>query len=335
MTESDQPPALPSRFAFTTDELPCELDDRARLLRWREMTEELYGSIDTSYAVDRPFFVSIKAARFGSVVVDELASTLTRSARTARNIAVDGNDDLFLGLNCGSVAMTHRQRNREVVHSAGSAILLSNAEPGEVRSDPSNVWRSVYLPRRRLLELVCDVEDRVARRIAAEHPAVQHLRRYLDIVLEPGASADDPLLANHAETTLLDLVALSLGAGRDAAELARMRGLRAARLQAILAEIKSGFADPAFSVRDVAARLGLTPRYVQDVLHETGTSFSERVLELRLQSARSMLARHSHKGRKVSDIAYASGFNDVSYFNRCFRRRFGATPRDMRTLHGA
>lgn len=30
--------------------------------------------------------------------------------------------------------------------------------------------------------------------------------------------------------------------------------------------------------------------------------------------------------RRISDIAFACGFNDLSYFNRCFRRRFGLTP---------
>ncbi|WP_291711281.1 helix-turn-helix domain-containing protein [Bradyrhizobium sp.] len=28
----------------------------------------------------------------------------------------------------------------------------------------------------------------------------------------------------------------------------------------------------------------------------------------------------------VSDIAFDCGFNDLSHFNRCFRRRFGLTP---------
>ena len=36
-----------------------------------------------------------------------------------------------------------------------------------------------------------------------------------------------------------------------------------------------------------------------------------------------MLARTD--GR-IGDIAFACGFNDLSYFNRCFRRRFGLTP---------
>jgi AraC-like DNA-binding protein len=57
------------------------------------------------------------------------------------------------------------------------------------------------------------------------------------------------------------------------------------------------------------------------------------VLELRLQKARSMLADRRCDRLRVSEIAYASGFNEVSYFNRCFRRRFGATPTHFRHGH--
>jgi AraC-like DNA-binding protein len=92
----------------------------------------------------------------------------------------------------------------------------------------------------------------------------------------------------------------------------------------------AGYADPAFSVRHVAARVRLAPRYVQNLLVETGASFTERVLELRLQKARRMLADRSHDRMKVGDIAYACGFGEVPYFNRRFRRRFGATPTEYR-----
>lgn len=75
------------------------------------------------------------------------------------------------------------------------------------------------------------------------------------------------------------------------------------RLAAVLAEIKSGFANAKFSVRDVAARLSLSARYIQVLLHETGRSFSERVIELRLQKARSMLASSRYAQLRVSQIA--------------------------------
>jgi AraC-like DNA-binding protein len=109
-----------------------------------------------------------------------------------------------------------------------------------------------------------------------------------------------------------------------------MRGLRAARAQEIMAEIRSGFANQAFSASDVARKLGLSSRYVQDLLQETGTSFTERVLELRLQKARALLATERNDRLKISDIAFSCGFSNVSYFNQCFRRRFGASPTQYR-----
>jgi len=86
----------------------------------------------------------------------------------------------------------------------------------------------------------------------------------------------------------------------------------------------------AVSPDDVARKLRLSPRYVNNLLQETESSFAERVLELRLQKVRAMLGDRRHDGLLVSDIAYDCGFGDVSYFNRCFRRRFGASPRQFR-----
>ena len=149
--------------------------------------------------------------------------------------------------------------------------------------------------------------------------------------------SDDLAGGRHQEaiaTTLLDLVALSLGAIGDVADLARLRGLRAARVQATVAEIGAGFSIPGFSVRDVAAKLGIAPRSVQNLLIDTGSSFTARVLELRLQHARRMLADRRHDHMKIADIAYACGFNEVPYFNRCFRRRFGCSPREYRNVKG-
>ncbi len=109
-----------------------------------------------------------------------------------------------------------------------------------------------------------------------------------------------------------------------------MRGLRAVRVHEIVSAIRSGFASPAFSPRDVAEKVGMSPRYVQDQLQETGKSFTERVIELRMQKARVMLASRRNDRLKVSEIAYACGFGEVSYFNQAFRRRFGAAPTHFR-----
>jgi AraC-like DNA-binding protein len=47
-----------------------------------------------------------------------------------------------------------------------------------------------------------------------------------------------------------------------------------------------------------------------------------------------MLADPRHAGWTVSAIALEAGFGDVSYFNRRFRRRFGAPPTHFRSWNG-
>jgi AraC-like DNA-binding protein len=54
------------------------------------------------------------------------------------------------------------------------------------------------------------------------------------------------------------------------------------------------------------------------------------VLERRLEKATELLGDPKWRDRRIADIAAESGFTDLSYFNRAFRRRYGATPSDLR-----
>jgi len=50
----------------------------------------------------------------------------------------------------------------------------------------------------------------------------------------------------------------------------------------------------------------------------------------RKQKAYRMLRDARFSDRSITSIAFDCGFGDHSYFNRSFRRRFGATPSDIR-----
>ena len=54
-----------------------------------------------------------------------------------------------------------------------------------------------------------------------------------------------------------------------------------------------------------------------------GLSFRDYVVRYRLRAACSLLR---NPGASVTDVAFAVGFNDVSYFSRMFKRHFGAPP---------
>jgi AraC-like DNA-binding protein len=252
--------------------------------------------------------------------------------RTRGQIAADAREASFgLYFSTGPSPFAMTQLGREVIAIANAPAFASSMESTTYSANGVNGYSGLRLPRRRLLERVANADDLTLRPLDPNSESLRHLRRYLDLLLGDGGIGDDPTLIGHVNKTLIDLVALSLGASRDSAELARMRGLRAARATEVLAIIRAKFTDPSFSPRDVARKLRLSPRYVNDLLQETGSSFAERVTELRLQKVHAMLSDHRHAGLMVSEIAYECGFNDVSYFNRCFRQRFGASPKQFRS----
>lgn len=94
--------------------------------------------------------------------------------------------------------------------------------------------------------------------------------------------------------------------------------------------MRANLASAELSVAIVASRHGITPRYLHMLFEGEGSTFSQFVLGERLDLARGMLGDPRHDHQSIAAIAYAAGFGDLSYFNRAFRSRFYAMPRESR-----
>jgi AraC-like DNA-binding protein len=109
----------------------------------------------------------------------------------------------------------------------------------------------------------------------------------------------------------------------------RERGVFAARQSAVIEMIRRRASEPGLDPGQVAEQLGMSVRYLHRLLEPTGRTFSELLLEQRLQYAHAKL-RDPQCCFKISDIARDCGFCDISRFNRSFRRAFGDTPYGVR-----
>jgi transcriptional regulator GlxA family with amidase domain len=172
------------------------------------------------------------------------------------------------------------------------------------------------------------LDEALCRPIAADNAALKLLVGYMGILDEADTLAS-PDLQRHAVTHVHDLIALVIGATREAADIARLRGARAARLRAIKQDIEDNLSGD-LSIAAVAARHRLQPRYVQRLFEADGTTFTEFVLAQRLARAHRMLTDPRLADRPVGTIAFSVGFSDPSYFFRAFRRQFGETPAGIR-----
>ena len=316
-----QRPSPAVTIRVSTDAFP----ERERLTAWRDTFARGIAKIDIEPLEGIPFHASTEMLVMPNLVIASGTGTLRKSART-RALVADGNDALALQI--ASVDGVASQLGREVVVPAGDGIALSNCDVGTWTFGGAASTLVLGLPRASLGAFLHDPDAALARPVPKENEALRLLQSYVAAIeREPPTGGD---LQALAVAHVNDLLALSLGATRDAAEIARTRGVRAARLHAAKAYVMQHLGWAGLSSNSVAAHLGVTPRYVYMLFATEGASFSEFLLAQRLTRAHRMLSAPRHFGETISAIAYAVGFADLSHFNRAFRRRYGCTPSDVR-----
>ena len=75
---------------------------------------------------------------------------------------------------------------------------------------------------------------------------------------------------------------------------------------------------------DMARLCSMSPfRFSREFKEAFGISFREYLVRLRLKEAARLL---ENPQARVAQVAYAVGFNDMSYFSRMFKRYFGVSP---------
>ncbi len=317
----------PSSIAirFSTDAFP----ERHRATMWRERVMSQFVRFD--YA---PLTKNVRLDAVGmtlpslGVVLSEL--TPVRCART-RETMLDGNDNIRLVIlkQSESPALA-AHLGREITVGSGHAVVLSNSDLNAITftSSKSRIL-ALNLTRKILRPLLRDFDAALAQTIPNQIGALRFLVSYIEALLaEPAPPTAG--LQQLAVAHIYDLAALAMGATRDTAEIANNRGLRAARLREIKSSIIENLWRENLSIKDIATWQRVTPRYIQLLFEDDGTTFTKFVLDARLDRARRMLVDPNLAYHNISAIALDAGFGDLSYFNRVFRRRFGGTPSDIR-----
>ena len=78
------------------------------------------------------------------------------------------------------------------------------------------------------------------------------------------------------------------------------------------------------TLEQMAKLIYLSPAHFSRVFHkEMGEPFNAYLNRIRIEKSKELLA---HDGLRLTDIAFAVGFEDQSYFTKVFKRFVGVTP---------
>ncbi|WP_437325844.1 helix-turn-helix domain-containing protein [Sorangium sp. So ce381] len=309
--------------SFTTDAVP----EKERAEYWQEMAGRVFLGLRTERRGRGPFFGMLEGRGAGSLWVTRLHSSAQGVFRGEPEIARASRECFFVAMQLAGLC-TLRQGREVRQAEPGDIELLDGTRPGELSFETDYERIVVSVPydllRPRLTGIDRAVGNVVRGRQGVGALVSSYMRAFAQNVLpEP--------VTGSASDILIELLALACNAP-EAGASSDGASVREARRHALKRYVERNLADPSLSPATVAARCGMSTRYLHGLFAESGETFMRWVLSRRLSRCRDALVDSALRARGIADIAFAWGFHDVSHFGRAFKAAFGMTPRDWRRV---
>jgi two-component system response regulator YesN len=91
--------------------------------------------------------------------------------------------------------------------------------------------------------------------------------------------------------------------------------------------IQSHYASSSFSIDQVADAVCLSTSYFSTVFKsETGTTFTDYLIKIRMEKARALL---EHTNLKMYEVSSQVGYENAAYFSAAFKRYYGKSPSEL------
>lgn len=255
---------------------------------------------------------------YDTLDVADISDNIDRIVRDRRGIRQDEAEHIFLVIQVdGVLGVTHNERDS--VLTAGNCILLDSTKEGSLENlGDQRRLLSFHLPRQSFLN-DRGAAPQIGVPLAAGTVTSRLLQRQLSQVLNgSGGSGRADLL--------FDLVHHAFA--RPDEDLANLALENSARRYALALELMDlNLGHETLSLFWLAKQIGLSPRQLQRVFRDQGTSFREVLRSKRYRFVTEHLDRLPNAHGSIATLAFQAGFRDLSNFNRGFRRRFGMTPR--------
>ncbi|WP_246621818.1 MULTISPECIES: helix-turn-helix domain-containing protein [Rhizobium] len=293
---------------------------------WTDQLKSICGSFNSRRVECKVVTGSATIMDAGGLELAQVANDLDIIHRDFIDIKRDYGENLFLLLQlegtCGI-----EQRGRQSIIAPGDCILVDSSAPSifHFGGHFSN-HLSVHLPRQ-LIVAGKAAQVEISRRLEAEDPMSAMLRALVAKLIR--TDAQDKRAQNLRELLFsATRQAFAMDEDPDQSFPVDSPG---GRLEIVQILIDRHLTDEHLTPQWLADKVGISLRTLQDDFSALGTTATSliRLRRLHLVHEQLLQMKNGPSAPTIAEVAYSAGFNDISYFNRCFRKAFDCSPKDI------
>lgn len=311
--------------ASASDRLPSR--GAARLHYWRDVVCDTFVELECQAGASDDFHGSLHSSSLLDIEFSDVRASAQKVERTRSRIARSHHDVFLLSLQTFGRGIVS-QDGRTAILEPGDFVLYDTTRPYDLTFADDFSQLVLRLPRKLVSSRLADAEGLTALRIEGDRGAgrlaagfIRQLHEQLDQL--------DPMSAQRLHASVVDMLATAIGAQLGALPPATREPNILIR-QRIRMFIEAQIADPDLSCEMIAARNGISDRYLRKLFESSGETVSELIWGRRLDQAKRDLANPLMGHVAITSIGYDVGFKDPAHFSRAFKSRFGIGPRDYR-----
>jgi len=299
-----------------------------RLGLWRHWLAGVFQGLKSDEYGDTGFSGRASTWQAGDVVLTHLEATrhrVMRSSSLARTTEAPYLKIVAPWVGCAGV----EQKGRETWVTPGQWSIYDTTDSYAVANPERVEHLIVMLPKRAMADRGLPpgaIDALMARRLGGSGgisrvalDTMRHAFRELPNMPDAAARGVGDAITHLVHLSLLDLV------GQGCA-LTQREALR----ERIKQHVAQNLADPRLSVDAIARALNVSRRQLYNAFAEEEDGVAGYILARRLEACRQVFADRASAHRSITDIALASGFQNMAHFSRVFRAHLGVAPSDYR-----
>ncbi|WP_433524957.1 helix-turn-helix domain-containing protein [Nocardia pseudovaccinii] len=311
-----------NRAAIADSTTTSVVDPHERAEYWADLISTYHCRLGYRFPSSADFQGHTQLRRTDAYQLVGWKSDAVTYLRNPSHIRADPDDDYRLIVPFTG-RLSFRTEDGYGILAPGTMALVSVDRPYAMSMSDGTRGMIITIPRK-------EIKHRLNRVVPPDHP--------LDLTAGLGRVTDGILGGLHSESAaltdlqfdsvserLVDLLCMQI-LGEPASSPTQLAHVEATARR----YIHDHAGDPDLNGTRVAVALGWSLRQIQLAFSNAGTTPSDVIREERLRLARDRLRSPAYQHRSITDIASDLGFGSVSSFSKAFRRRFGATPGQLR-----